>query len=331
MSNASAVPGPQVTASIVTHNNERCLPELLDSLRSQQGVRWEARFFDNASRDRTCAVIRECGAGDLHVNGANVGYSRGHNHNAARARGTYLALLNPDIRFGPDLFRLLVAHLDHHQDTAAVGPHVLEGPDARPFPPRRFYPGEGMVPLFPEMRRRDIAWLNGCCIMFRLDVFERLGGFDPDFFLYQSETDLCLRARLAGYRLGLAADAVVHHQHRQSQRDMSDYGHARLIFEGSAVFWQKHFQPDEVASMVRFQHSATRTLLAISTLAGGLPARTRALSRDRLRARHDVCAGWLQAHATSAVDRRFPIRIALRQGRLALEWIRQRRFPLDDY
>jgi len=51
------------------------------------------------------------------------------------------------------------------------------------------------------LRGKEYAWISGCCLAIRRAVLEQVGGFDPDYFLYQEETDLCLRVRRAGYRI----------------------------------------------------------------------------------------------------------------------------------
>jgi GT2 family glycosyltransferase len=323
---------PQISASVVTYNSASCLPLFLEALRQQKDVTWEALFFDNASQDETRKLIEEWGPGDLLVAETNIGYGRAHNRNLARCRGKLVLLLNPDLSFGADLFARLSANLEEHREHALVGPRILEGPEKKPFPPRGFYPGEGMVALEPELRRNKIAWLSGCCLMIRREVFEELGGFDPDYFLYQEDADLCLRARMAGHRIGYAPDAVVHHLHRQSQRELSEYEYAFRIFQGSAVFWEKHYAPKDVLGMVRFQYWTSWLLLKLGRARALLPELPYALSEARLRARNDVCRRWLESHGHRLVGGHGRSgSIALRQCRLTLEWILQRRFPLDDY
>ncbi len=143
-------------------------------------------------------------------NGTNVGYGRGHNDNLTRCRGSYVLVLNPDLEFDMGLFAGLASHLEKNPSVAIAGPRILEGVNRRPFPPRYFYPGEGMVALERGLRRTEIAWLSGCCFIVRRGVFEALGGFDPDFFLYQEDTDFCLRTRRAGHRIGYVPSTMVH-------------------------------------------------------------------------------------------------------------------------
>jgi GT2 family glycosyltransferase len=323
---------PDVSVSVVTYENESCVDSLMSDLRAQQDASWEAFVFDNASTDDT--VKRLSDASDVHVTASaeNVGYSAGHNRNIAASHGRYILLLNADVRFPPDLLARLVRYLDAHPGKALAGPEVLEGTQRQHFPPRHYYPGEGMIELQPELQRSEIAWLNGCCLMARRIVLKELGGFDEDFFLYQAETDLCLRARRAGYSLGWVPEVSVHHLHRQSQRDISEYEYSRRLFEGSSVFWRKHYSAADVARMARFQILMSMSVLPLHkplSLLGVLPP---ILSRDRLCARRDVCRRLLSSlSASDAGHSGFGSRIASRQSRLAFEWMRKRRFPIDDY
>ena len=169
---------PDVSVSIVTFNNERCVADLLSDLDAQVGASWEAIVYDNASADATCERLDRTEIASLVKGETNLGYSSAHNINIRKCRGRYVLLLNPDVRFAPDTIATLVAHLDRHPGEAMAGPKILEGEHRRHFAPRHFYPGEGMIELEPGINRSEIAWLNGCCILARRDVLERLGGFD---------------------------------------------------------------------------------------------------------------------------------------------------------
>ena len=67
--------------------------------------------------------------------------------------------------------------------------------------------------IFPD-------WVGGMFMLFRRETFEQLGGFDPRYFLYYEDVDLCARLRLRGYEVALCPDAkVVHHAQRSSHRN----------------------------------------------------------------------------------------------------------------
>lgn len=324
---ASAATAPDLSVSVVTHNSLHCLEALFRSLAAQRGVRWELFVVDNASTDGTAEWLRSHATGTVATNAENVGYGRAHNQNLDAFRGRHVLLLNPDLTFGDGLFASLAGFLDEHPQHAAVGPTVLEGPERRPFPPRRFYPGERAVPLEPGLRRSEPAWLSGCCLALRRDALRALGGFDPDFFLYHEETDLCLRARRAGYKIGWCAEAEVFHARQQSQVHLSGYEKERNLLAGTVQFWEKHYAESDVAAIARFRMRLASVKLALGRSLG-LPGAEQ--SRDYLSAERDVCRQWLADHPRSALAASAgSLRVLLRQVRLTLEWARSGSFPVD--
>ena len=322
---------PDLSVSVVTYNSAHCLEALFESLSIQLGVCWELFIVDNASTDGTVSCLGGRPAAQVTVNPVNIGYGRAHNQNRPHFRGRHVLFLNPDVTFPAGLFAALVAFLDAHPRVGVVGPSVLEGEHRALFPPRRFYPGERAIPLEPGLRRDYYAWLSGCCLAIRRPVLEELGGFDPDFFLYQEETDLCLRARRAGYEIGWCPEWQVLHAQLQSQIGVPEYDQERHLLEGTVRFWQKHFSAEDLPNIVRFQYLRARAILALHESFPWL-TKHRAFSRDRLRARRDLCRDWLTRHGYRTVAfNPGSGRIALRQLEIAIEGVRKGEFPLDDY
>ena len=321
-----------LSVSIVTFDSAPCLPDLLDGIRTQTGVTFETFFVDNGSRDATRASLVRQALGAVTLHDENIGFGRAHNRNLGRFRGRYVLFLNPDVRFGPTLFAQLTAFLDAHPDVAIAGPRVREGVARREFPPRRFYPGEGMVALEPGLRRREIAWIQGCCLIIRRQILETLGGFDPDFFLYAEETDLCLRARRAGHRIGCCDTVEVHHLQDQLLWDGDATERLRQLFRGVATFCDKHYGTSDVRRMIRFQYWTCRLLLGLEPTLRIAARRWPRLAPQRVRARLDVCRNAMTRHRmqpASFAD--LPLRIMLRQLRLLAYAMVHWKPPLDDY
>jgi GT2 family glycosyltransferase len=210
---------------------------------------------------------------------------------------------------------------------------VLEGPQRIPFPPRRFYPGEAMIPLEPGLHRTEPAWITGACLAVRRSVFETAGGFDPDYFLYFEETDLCLRIRRAGYRIGWLPQFTVWHTGQHSHAALSEYQRACNLFSGLTVFWQKHYDLRDVRSMLRFQCLAASVMLLCGRLLPGEARRRPAFRRERLRARRDMFRRWLMRQRSPLLPVDFRSwRIFARMLHLALAWLRGGgRLDLDDF
>ncbi len=317
---------PDLSVSIVTRNSAACVEALFETLARQQGVEWELCVVDNASTDKTPGMLAQPRLSrrlaNLTLNSRNVGHGAAHNQNLDRFAGRHVLFMNPDVTLAPDVFAGLVALLDSDPTIGAAAPNLREGPSRTPFPPRRFYPGEGMVPLTKGLFRNEYAWASGACLAVRRSLFEELRGFDPAFFLYADDIDLCLRIRRAGYRIEWRPDLKVIHEGLQSQLDVSEYERRRRLFVGIATFWEKHYSPADVYAMARFQRVCAGLLMQFNMA-------DRRFASERLRARRDVCTEWLARHDRPPGSIMW--KIAARQAAIAAEWIRQGRFPLDDY
>ena len=114
---------------------------------------------------------------------------------------------------------------------AVVGPRILE-PDGTRYPSARRFPSMldaaghavlgDVVPNNRFTRRyrlgyldavdvTDVDWVSGACFLARRRALEELGGFDESYFMYAEDTDLCWRARRAGWGVAYVPDAVVTH------------------------------------------------------------------------------------------------------------------------
>lgn len=137
----------------------------------------------------------------------NVGFGAGMNLGMGRALAlgaTAALLLNPDATVdaaGLDRLRRRVA-----DDPMALVSPVVERPDGSVwFSGAELCLDDGTVrarrPGTDSDARRAVPWLSGACLMVSAPLWRRLGGFDPEYFLYWEDVDLSHRARLAGARL----------------------------------------------------------------------------------------------------------------------------------
>ena len=155
----------------------------------------------------------------------------GANHNAAFrvSAGRYFCVLNPDIRFKNDPFPALVECLADPR--AGVAAPLIRHPagsiedSARRFPTpwtilRKALRGGGLdYTLGNEVIHPD--WIAGMFMLFKHDVFEKIGGFDERYFLYYEDVDLCARLASAGLRVVVCPGAsAVHAARRESRRNL---------------------------------------------------------------------------------------------------------------
>ncbi len=220
-----------IAAVVVNFNTAGHLRRCLSSLR-EEGV---ARLVvvDNGSSDDSAEVAETAGAIWL-PSGANVGYGRAANLGAARpelSRCPMLLVCNPDIELRPGALAALRSTLDENPAVGMVGPKLLNSdgtlyPSARAFPSMLDAVGHAVLGLFfpgnPFTRRYRLVdwdhseaalvdWVSGACFLARREAWETIGGFDPAYFMYMEDVDLCWRLGEAGWQVAYEPSAVVKH------------------------------------------------------------------------------------------------------------------------
>lgn len=232
-------PLPDVSIIIVNWNTGDLLEECLDSLkRMDPGPSFEVCVVDNASTDSSVDTIRRRYP-DVHViaNTLNAGFAAANNQGAASARGRYLLLLNPDTVAFPNSLAELVRFTDAHPDAGAVGPRLLNSDGSPQRSCWRGQPGvasalvDGLylwkIPGAPLTSRLEIDpgavqepievdHILGACMLIRRDAWDRVGSLDEGFFLYLEETDWCVRATKAGWKIMFNPATAITHLGQQS-------------------------------------------------------------------------------------------------------------------
>jgi GT2 family glycosyltransferase len=215
-------PTPCVSVIVVTHNSADDITRCLSSLRSQTWPRWELIVVDNASTDDTVARVRESyPQARLIQSGENVGYAAGNNMGFGHARGDVLAVLNPDTQVARGWLEPLVEALERDPDVGLATPKItlIDRPgrinacgNAITFAGLTVCRGlEAPVTAFTQAD--DVAAVSGAAFVIRRDVLDAIGGFDESFFIYYEDTDLSLRARVAGWRCRFVPASLVQHEY----------------------------------------------------------------------------------------------------------------------
>ena len=216
-----------VTVVIVTYASSGTVGNALESLAAahEEGIA-RVVVVDNASPDGTADLIAlKHPWVDLVRSPENLGYGRGCNLGFERVRTPFVLFMNADVVIAPDDLREL---LRFHQGRDRAG---MTAPATR-FPWNDLFQpvGDALTPWsmvatasgLPRQapKRRPLRsgeapfrtdWLCGAIMLVRSDAFRAVGGFDPRFFLYFEETDLCRRLNAAGWELwGVGAATALH-------------------------------------------------------------------------------------------------------------------------
>ena len=219
MNQASAA---EVTVVIVTWNAAEVIGRCLDALQQQTLQPRSIMVVDNASTDETAAIV----ARFAHVRWValpqNTGFARANNLAVSQCQTPWVALLNPDAFARPDWLASLMSEAARQPHIAALGSlqlqnessDLLDGEgDALHWSGLIWRRGHGCPARGLAQRRSPEAVFSVCAAaaLYQRAAFEKVGGFDEDFFCYGEDVDLGFRLRLAGYAaVQVPAAQVVH-------------------------------------------------------------------------------------------------------------------------
>ena len=245
-----------LTISVVSHKQLELILELLwDVAKHCSHVDLEVILTLNLSENHAVHETDYLFPVSIIYNSRPQGFGANHNQAFRQAKGKFFCVVNPDIRFSRDPFLNLISCLKNSQ-LGVVAPVVLNAhgvieDSARTFPtPLRI-----LCKAFGKCKWTDYEihnaeitpdWVGGMFMLFRSEVFQKLGGFNERYFLYYEDVDLCARLRLAGYEVMLTPKAqVVHHAQRSSHRNFKYlrwHITSMLRFFLSAACWRLQYR-----------------------------------------------------------------------------------------
>ncbi len=260
----SVKPEVDVSVLVVNYNTAHLLAPMFDALNaSTGGLQVQTILVDNASRDGSVDHIRQHYPDlPLIVNPTNVGFGRANNQCLPLVQGRYVLLLNTDAFVAPDTLSTTVAYLDQHPKVGAVGVRLLSRdgtlqPSCRYFPTplNTFLTRVGLQKLMPWVRpvddlswdhlqTRACDWVPGCYFLMRTDLIRQIGLFDPLYFLYSEEVDLCQRIKAAGYAVHYLGQVSTTHIGGESAKSDGALSGGRQIsalqIESELLYYRKH-------------------------------------------------------------------------------------------
>ncbi len=262
---------PLLSIIIVSYNTRAMTLDCLRTIYQQlPGELYDSEVWlvDNASHDGSAAAV--CAAFPqvkLIANERNLGFGAANNLALKEARGKYLLLLNSDAFPLPGALETLCKYLHTHPAVGAVGPRLLNADGSLqascwkfPSPARSWYESVGLAAALPNHRifgdyyrwahdeERRVDFVIGACLMLRREVYEQVGGFDEEFFLYAEETDWQKRMTQAGWPIVFLPSAQVTHLGGASGQSETARVNA-YFYDGWDRFARKHHGPRGWLSM----------------------------------------------------------------------------------
>ena len=222
---------------VVTWSSSAVLPAFVSSLRQATSSAYELVVVDNASPSGPPEVPADV---RLVEGGGNLGYGRAANLGASGFDGDFLVVANPDVVWSPGSLDTLLEAFGRWPRAGCVGPAIrtVDGllyPSARAFPSLGRGLGHALFgwwwPANPWTRsyrseaggpvEAPTGWLSGSLMVLRREAWEQVAGFDPKYFMYCEDMDLCRRLAVAGWQNVYVPSAVITHIGGHATREAS--------------------------------------------------------------------------------------------------------------
>ena len=212
---------PSITCFVLNWNSQVYIGDCLSALLASEYENAEYIVIDNASTDGSVDFItQKYPSIKVICNPTNLGFAGGNNVALQELESDFAVLINPDVIVSPGLISDLIAPLSADDRIGIAGC-------------KTFYPGSkriqhaggyleyprgvpGHIGLEEEDAGQydqiaDVEYVTGAVFAVRRTMLDEIGLFDPEYFLYYEEADLCLRARNSGYRVIVVPGAGAEH------------------------------------------------------------------------------------------------------------------------
>jgi len=253
----------QLSVIIVNYNSKHLLENCLFSVQKAiQQVRSEIIVVDNNSTDGS----KESLAPQFHevkfvFNEKNVGFAKACNQGFKNSSGRYVLFLNPDTILSETSLTDCISFFETHADAGAIGVRMIDGDGnflkeskrGEPTPSASFFKLFGLASIFPktktfakyyeghlpEQENNAVEVLSGAFMMVRREVFEKVNGFDEDFFMYGEDIDLSVRINRSGYKNYYLGKIRV--THLKGGSTTFDATYVKDFFGAMKLFVKKHY------------------------------------------------------------------------------------------
>jgi GT2 family glycosyltransferase len=254
----------ELSIIIVNYNVKEFLQNLLHSIeKAALNISNEIIIVDNASDDGSVELIREkFPSVKLIANTENLGFGKANNQALVIAEGKYLLLINPDTIVSEDTFDKMIRFFKDNSGAGLAGCKILNPDGSLQLACRRSFPGPwtsfckvtGLSNLFPKNKlfaRYNLTYLNenqtyevdaisGSFMMMRKETYDKVGGFDEEFFMYGEDLDLCYRIQQAGFKVYYVhTTQIIHYKGESTKRSRLD--ETKVFYDAMHLFVKKHF------------------------------------------------------------------------------------------
>lgn len=237
---------PKISIVVVTWNIRPILERCLESINQFADVPFELFIIDNDSKDDTREFLKNYKPSnsllthyEVILNDANLGYSSAVDKGLAKSIGEYVLCLNPDTRLLGPTFGKMIEVAARLPDAGVVGFRILN-------PSGKTQWSISRLPSFSFQLKcrlglwkskvdydveQEVEQINASVALIPKKVLDKIGLWDPGYFLWFEENDFCIRAKKAGFKIYYSPEVQVVHE--------SQAGIKTIPFWKRQIIWEK--------------------------------------------------------------------------------------------
>jgi len=246
----------KISIVIVTYNSAETISSCLESVFKYRNLVDEFIVVDNASRDKTVEKVKKFNSVKLIENKKNLGFAAANNIGIKQSKSPYVFLLNPDaiVIKGLDL---LIEQIERDNKIGIIGPKLVNA-DGSLQKEMTYFPGlfnqilillrlhrlpwigSLVYPNYDYNKPQEADHLMGSALLIRREVFEKVGLFDENFFVWFEETDLEKRAKAAGFKIVYYPKTVVSHKVGESTSQLNFFKRQTIWNQSLLYYFKKN-------------------------------------------------------------------------------------------
>lgn len=245
----------KLSVVILNYNVRYFLEQCILSVQAAiKNIDAEIILVDNNSQDGSCEMLKQnFPQVRLFQNQKNVGFSKANNQGVKEAKGEYICVLNPDTVVGEDVFEQTLKFAEENENLGALGVKLIDGtgnflPESKRNLPT---PKVSLQKILQKKTQNYYATnlsedevgkvpvLVGAFMLLKKSIYEEVGGFDEDYFMYGEDIDLSYKLTKAGYKNFYFGKTTVLHYKGESTAKDKEY--LKRFYGAMRIFYRKHF------------------------------------------------------------------------------------------
>ena len=287
---------PNVSIIIVNYKVAPLIIDCVNSIEEKtKEIFYEIIVIDNDSQDDSLSILKKDLGNQIILieSDKNLGFGKANNLGAKYAKGDYMFFLNPDTILINDAISILYHYLETNKEVGVAGGNLYDetGTDAAPSFCKEFdsidseRKNSSYIGLLKNKLNRkkhsiqrndfnytdqpiDVSYIFGADMMMPKTLFDKIGGFDKDFFMYAEEAELQWRILQLGYRIVNCPDAKIIHLEGRSTKQQNEFNERQFCMRmnGMMLFFDKAYGQGGAKEFFKYRKRRYQRQLFIARL-----------------------------------------------------------------